>query len=315
MLYDDLMDACGQDELPLTDDEKGGSDGEDSDFGISDRQLEALWQTLDAGGGECSTMTKDAGYNCHPAVGSQSLPQSRPGSKSESGPIHFCMLQGTQMDPLAPAAGAQVSRASIVTVDPLASVDPLRKFAASQRTVGKVIQETPPVASLPARLRGQSAADLVEEQMRPDGTPVRERRKPRVPRASACRVQLVCSRDTKDGTTFYLLRVNDSDGERLFLKRYSDFQELDRALRVSVRNPGALPELPETGVFGVRHYMNIGDFNEKRKQRLQEYANSVISQAQGSLDREPLLARFFGRHAPDRAARLEELFQHERFVA
>ncbi|CAK0809739.1 unnamed protein product, partial [Prorocentrum cordatum] len=57
-----------------------------------------------------------------------------------------------------------------------------------------------------------------------------------------------------------------------------------------------LPALPRRGAVGLRHWLDVGDFNQKRELALQNYLDQVI-QGVSSLADEPALDRFFAADA------------------
>eukprot|EP00930_Biecheleria_cincta_P055499 TRINITY_DN4181_c0_g1_i1.p1 TRINITY_DN4181_c0_g1~~TRINITY_DN4181_c0_g1_i1.p1 ORF type:complete len:606 (+),score=73.73 TRINITY_DN4181_c0_g1_i1:55-1872(+) len=90
-----------------------------------------------------------------------------------------------------------------------------------------------------------------------------------------------------DGRTFYSIQVTDNGASWRVSKSYTDFVNLDQQLTL----PEKLP-LPEKGSFGLRHMLNLGDFNAKRREALQQYIVHLLSQDVSSAD--PCVARFFG---------------------
>eukprot|EP00928_Gymnodinium_smaydae_P055201 TRINITY_DN38797_c0_g1_i1.p1 TRINITY_DN38797_c0_g1~~TRINITY_DN38797_c0_g1_i1.p1 ORF type:complete len:338 (-),score=57.51 TRINITY_DN38797_c0_g1_i1:87-1100(-) len=91
---------------------------------------------------------------------------------------------------------------------------------------------------------------------------------------------------TESGTTFYDICVKDCEKFWTVRRRYSDFVRLDRNLfggaSNEVDNQGKYPSqrlpLPPRGLLGVRHRLNLGAFNERRKVQLNEYLSSLTSQ-------------------------------------
>ncbi|CAK0892034.1 unnamed protein product, partial [Prorocentrum cordatum] len=173
-----------------------------------------------------------------------------------------------------------------------------------------------PVAEDPLRARGGAAGeagataasgtfgpaqlDEVWRLFQPEGgrapaeehaTGARREGRPDVPA-----VDILGSRDV-EGTTWYLFRVAESDVDFFFLKRYSDFVSLDKALRASAdhrRNAVRPQELPESGLFGLRHKLDLGGFNARRLQALRAYMETLLTQV-NKLDDDPSLASFFKR--------------------
>ncbi|CAK0892035.1 unnamed protein product, partial [Prorocentrum cordatum] len=204
------------------------------------------------------------------------------------------------------AEGAAARRAAVPPApDPLA---PLPELSAEPLWAR-------PVAEDPLRARGGAAGeagataasgtfgpaqlDEVWRLFQPEGgrapeehaTGARREGRPDVPA-----VDILGSRDV-EGTTWYLFRVAESDVDFFFLKRYSDFVSLDKALRASAdhrRNAVRPQELPESGLFGLRHKLDLGGFNARRLQALRAYMETLLTQV-NKLDDDPSLASFFKR--------------------
>jgi len=257
-----LAEAEEVGEAWLTDDE--GSEVSDSEFGLSDRQLSDLWARVASG-----TWREEDPEDCHDApdeLDDEKLRGRAPSDGSASG--------------LAPLKGRAASR------------DPLNSFASQRRQQEEATAQEAP---LQERRRSCTAklADCAEE--RPRSPRVRRR----LPPATA---SIISSRDMQ-GTTWYLLRVRECGQERFFLKRYRDFAALDSALRArrwGSQDGHVLPRLPDRGLFGLRHALDIGNFNARRQQRLQEYVSVLVSQVR-RFSEEPALDGFFGTHAPGKA--------------
>lgn len=248
-------------EAHLTDDEEG-SEVSDSEFGLSDRQLEELWGRVADG-----TWQEDSECHDSPDELEDEKLRGRSSSSSEEAACGERILEGRA-----------------------ASRDPLRIFARQrQEEAAKRAQEAPSLARPVATPQGLGASDRPSPRLR----------QKRLPPAVA---SVISSRDMQ-GTTWYLLRVRECGQERFFLKRYRDFVALDGALRVAHRSGRgglALPRLPERGLFGLRHSLDIGNFNAKRQQGLQDYVSSLAAQVQ-RFSEEPALEGFFGAHAPGKA--------------
>lgn len=91
------------------------------------------------------------------------------------------------------------------------------------------------------------------------------------------------------GVTQYYIEVEDAGNKWTIQKRFNDVIELDRQLASS----GDLSrlQLPTKGVLGIRHALNIGDFNQRRKIDLNAYLQHLSWQVKHSADH-PLLAAF-----------------------
>jgi len=102
----------------------------------------------------------------------------------------------------------------------------------------------------------------------------------------------IINREDKNGVTWYKLKLFDGVEERYFNKRFSDFQELDVALRIDGINP---PTLPSSGMvgLGIRHRLNLGSFNEDRQRDLERYLNEVLARFTRLLD-SAALSKWFG---------------------
>jgi len=91
--------------------------------------------------------------------------------------------------------------------------------------------------------------------------------------------------------TLYRIMVREAGQERVVQRRYNDFLELDRALRIhSWLLRGSLPPKRPT-------WLVTRDFQEQRQQHLDEYLVSIVQQAQ-PLDRIPELRQFLSSAKP-----------------
>ncbi|CAK0905289.1 unnamed protein product, partial [Prorocentrum cordatum] len=80
-------------------------------------------------------------------------------------------------------------------------------------------------------------------------------------------------------TTFYHIELSDPADTRTFTKRYSDFRALDKRLRkTSPALHRALPELPESGMFGLRHSLGLESFERRRREGLQAYLDVAAAE-------------------------------------
>merc|ERR1712232_913237 len=76
--------------------------------------------------------------------------------------------------------------------------------------------------------------------------------------------------------TWYTIRLKTRDRETIHSKRFKDFQNFDKFLRSKPTLARVLPQLPDAGLFGLRHKLGIGDFNEKGKMGLQVFLNALM---------------------------------------
>ncbi|CAK0865696.1 unnamed protein product [Prorocentrum cordatum] len=89
---------------------------------------------------------------------------------------------------------------------------------------------------------------------------------------------LIESTFIQNGTTFYRIRLFGSAGPVTYTKRYSDFRAFDETLRE--RSPAlhsAMPQLPEPGVFGLRHKLGASGFEQRRRDGLQAYLDAAAA--------------------------------------
>merc|ERR1712194_838844 len=79
--------------------------------------------------------------------------------------------------------------------------------------------------------------------------------------------------------TYYTIKVTRDCSDTVHKKRYSEFLEFDKlvrsksALREVLK---AMPQLPNSGVFGVRHALGLRDFNKRRREGLQTYIDFLM---------------------------------------
>jgi len=184
------------------------------------------------------------------------------------------------------------------------TVDPLRRFADEkaarrQEAMASDCEVKAPGGTEPSRLarprRRSDPQALIDEQL-PRLDPERTLRL-KMP-AWKLQATLISSKAI-DGVTWYLFKLQENNEARFYMKRFSDFRRLDRVLRSAPRPGRQLPTLPPSGRFGLRHMLDIGDFNRKRAAGLRIYVEDLLTQV-GSLTDEPALVRFFGRGAGGR---------------
>jgi len=106
------------------------------------------------------------------------------------------------------------------------------------------------------------------------------------------------------GMTYYLVKFADSGSKaRYYFKHFSDFVALHKGLQeLSDGRPWSespisiLPQLPETGRFGVRHRLStigVGSFAKKFQDELDGWLQMILAQV-SSLCVSPALEEFFG---------------------
>eukprot|EP00929_Paragymnodinium_shiwhaense_P061516 TRINITY_DN30727_c0_g1_i1.p1 TRINITY_DN30727_c0_g1~~TRINITY_DN30727_c0_g1_i1.p1 ORF type:complete len:448 (+),score=77.06 TRINITY_DN30727_c0_g1_i1:148-1491(+) len=133
-------------------------------------------------------------------------------------------------------------------------------------------------------------------------------------RALALRADFLPIVKVVEGVTWYTIKVIERSHEWFVRKRYNDFKALHLQLKADAEYEGQRstimplsssvpntprrpvprsepPPLPEAGLFGIRHRLNICGFNRARFNKLQEYLNTLTLRA-GSLDADHLLDRF-----------------------
>mmetsp|Transcript_47889 Transcript_47889/g.143030 ORF Transcript_47889/g.143030 Transcript_47889/m.143030 type:complete len:312 (-) Transcript_47889:59-994(-) len=98
--------------------------------------------------------------------------------------------------------------------------------------------------------------------------------------------------DASEGKiTFYHIAVHENDHHWTVHKRYNDFHCLDQRLQ----DTGELTtlRLPTKGLFGLRHRLDIFNFNEERLEGLNTYLLHLTRQVE-SLGQSPSLSAFLG---------------------
>jgi len=270
---EDLWRCClGDVERPMT--EAGSdSDGRDSDFGISERQIDVLAHTpaLDEEATSGKVAHPDEALADEVAVpGEVALPD-----------------EVTELRKRTFTASSVEERRVLATLKPDESEvpAPLSILHSQPRPVehGK-----DPLTIERQQLAGADGAPLVTSHV-----------EVRRVAAKPPRVAVLSSRAI-NGVTWYLLRVKERGEERVFIKRYADFQRLDRKLRKGVAAGEVvitIPHLPQKGVLGIRHRLDLGHFNADRLEGLRLYIEQLISQVQ-SLGDVSQLKNFLGPNAP-----------------
>eukprot|EP00929_Paragymnodinium_shiwhaense_P109139 TRINITY_DN7549_c0_g1_i1.p1 TRINITY_DN7549_c0_g1~~TRINITY_DN7549_c0_g1_i1.p1 ORF type:complete len:376 (+),score=40.80 TRINITY_DN7549_c0_g1_i1:131-1258(+) len=124
----------------------------------------------------------------------------------------------------------------------------------------------------------------------------------------ALRADLLSLVFISQGVTWYTIRVTETRRQWFVRKRYNDFKQFHAKLKnVSSQShslisgsssssalvPG-VPPLPPTGLFGLRHRLNLFNFNKNRFNGLQAYLNMLVDRV-GALHDDPLLCSFLTR--------------------
>jgi hypothetical protein len=290
-------------EAALTDGEDEASEASDSEFGLSDRQLEGFWQQFSGGTFEVALDDEDADDALDAArnrTGEQvyseyGLSDDQFGSfgrlcNPNEDPLR---RQKAQMDPLRSKDLNPLQSKDLLgqkpRLDPLQSKDPLGYLLQQRKSLNELppqeLPRPPPVTTSPAR---------------------KPHRQPREASARKFKRALMISSRQMGTVTWYLFRIYDRGEERFYMKRYSDFRALHaelEAARQMRRQP--LPELPEAGIFGIRNILD-SDFLMRRREALERYVDALFVNGTSVSD-DPLLEALFGRSAPGRIRRNSDL--------
>mmetsp|Transcript_15183 Transcript_15183/g.34614 ORF Transcript_15183/g.34614 Transcript_15183/m.34614 type:complete len:279 (+) Transcript_15183:62-898(+) len=261
-------------ERSLTEDGDAASEGRDSAYGISDRQLEDLWQQV-----------KDSGAPVRLSVTEDDVASRR---DSDFG------LSERQLQELQQQHRQQEQQ---VPIDPLGRMAHMRKRAEAAKAAQ---QSEGPLTSSSKIAPEQFLEDqLASLRVCRDA---REARAGHRVQSGRLQMHVVSGRDI-DGVTFYLIRVLTEGSELFFTKRYSQFKALDDQLRPLLPHIGkSMPPLPDAGMLGLRHraaQWGFGDFDEKRLEGLRVYVRG-LSLLVEKLSDIPLLEHFFNKVSPDR---------------
>jgi hypothetical protein len=281
-------------EATLTDDE-GGSEASDSEYGLSDRQLEEIWQQFKADG------SFEVALDDGDTAGSQDHRLDAEFGLSEEQIAFLGRNCKPGEDPLRPFTTAKVDATPKPIMKEAIRVgnvqDPLQHFLKERR---KSADEQ---TGSSCETQQQARRSLLEEQL-PPRRPLAPIEQHHLLDRRREKAVLVSSRE-KSGRTWYLFRIYDNGEERLFLKRYSDFKRLHASLldeaSLSRRNR-PVPELPESGLFGLRQKLDLGDFKARRQSALQRYVAEICNGIT-SISDDPILKAFFGKVAPGRVYR------------
>jgi len=91
---------------------------------------------------------------------------------------------------------------------------------------------------------------------------------------------IIASRKDIDKLTWYVIELSYDGVQKVCHKRYNDFVEFDRIMRQQYPALGScLLDLPPSGVVGLRHKLDIGNFNNSRQRSLQRYLDVAIELA------------------------------------
>lgn len=272
-----------------SDNEDGQSYVSDSEFGLSNWQLEALWLQFGA--------ERKAGINnAFSVVHESNLTDEEDIEDGEALDADFGLCEkqllylqhrctaaespgGDSFSGLADAGDICINDEECETTIPEKPqpevADPLKVFLKERRSTADSLEATCEDAPIVRSKSAKESESMIQEQL-----PVRRcrsERKYRPPSASPCgrRIQLVSWRRI-EGVTWYLWQVDDKGHRRFYMKRYRDFVKLDRTLRSllghtisKIHSP--LPQLPKSGTIGIRQYFDLGDFMAKRRGGLQRY--------------------------------------------
>mmetsp|Transcript_34186 Transcript_34186/g.97121 ORF Transcript_34186/g.97121 Transcript_34186/m.97121 type:complete len:248 (-) Transcript_34186:98-841(-) len=85
------------------------------------------------------------------------------------------------------------------------------------------------------------------------------------------------------GVTWYHISVFDGSRESHYEKRFRQFKAFDALMRRSAVLAKIVPPLPSSGVLGLRHRLDISDFNDKRLDGLQVWLDAVCRNVKVSL--------------------------------
>merc|ERR1719401_909296 len=92
-----------------------------------------------------------------------------------------------------------------------------------------------------------------------------------------------------NGTTLlYDIEVDHDGCQWTARRRYTDFVELDKRILASGEmGPLGGNGIPGKGSFGLRHYLDLGGFNERRQVGLELYLEYLMQQVRWSLQNGP----------------------------
>jgi hypothetical protein len=283
-------------------DDDDTSEVSDSEYGLSDRQLEDLWLRF------------------RPAEVQVELDAaSTPATSSIPGPMASGYKMDSEKDLWSRFRPAEVRVELDAAATPATSSVPGTMASGSKMDSEKESAKQHTSGFCPRRLKrldqlqSQAVADLGEEEQERRRLAMQEDPLPsniktvltKQVSSRNVKISLISHREVAN-VTWYAFSVKEPQGEvRYYMKRYNDFTRLDDALREArgatrrkLRLDG-LPDLPESGMFGLRQALNIGDFRSRRTEGLGKYAQD-LGKNLTALKEDPHLEAFFGVHARGR---------------
>jgi hypothetical protein len=279
---------------------------QDSDFGLASWQLEDLWRccfgdverALTEAGSDSDGRDSDFGLS------SRQITVLALNPASDEGAFQDVISDEVAADVLAPrdevASPNEVTEPRQRTLT-ASSVEERRVLASLMPDESEVPTPLSILHSHPTPVQQGEDPLTIERERSAGAVAPRETSHLEVRRVAAKppRVAVLSSRAIS-GVTWYLLRVKERSDERVFIKRYADFKRLDRKLRRGVAAGEvviSIPHLPQKGVLGIRHRLDLGHFNADRLEGLRLYIEQLISQVQ-SLEDVSQLKNFLGPNAP-----------------
>lgn len=254
-----------------------GADVDDSDFGLSDAQLDDLWQRFDTSVVEC--LEEQGGSFSMNHRGSEDDADDSRDYDAEFGLSDVQLKELRWRSRTLDSSSSEVVATNAKDESPEPAVKPRRRSS-----VHKV--EDFLAMELPA-LTGEAKA--------PEKMPF-----------GSWRVVVVSTRDVR-GASWYLLRMIAPVKTKTFggpptitkyvMKQHADLRTLDETLGwvVGSRKNVTMPPFPEAGAAdtGVKQWLGLGSSQVKRKKLLQTYLDGLCSQIPPPTD-EPVLGDFFG---------------------
>lgn len=270
-------DGTGSISMAHGDSDDEGGDVDDSYFGLSDAQLDDLWQRFDDSVVEC--LEEEGGSFLRRMTEVEDATEDSRDYDTEFGLSDVQLKQLRWRSPTLDSSASEVVDTKAKDESPGAAVKPRRRSS-----VHKV--EDFLAMELPA-LTGEARA--------PEGMPF-----------ESWRVVVVSTRDVR-GASWYLLRMIAPVKTKTFggpptvtkyvMKQHADLRTLDETLGwvVGSRKNVKMPPFPEAGAAetGVKQWLGLGSSQVKRKKLLQSYLDGVCSQLPPPTD-EPILGDFFG---------------------
>jgi hypothetical protein len=147
-------------------------------------------------------------------------------------------------------------------------------------SLDKFCEESAPSAKPSARQRKQGPTEIVGiwelQRFEEEYLPLLQERMAEAYHKPWAKVE---SEEEVASVTYYTIKVTRDSSDIVHKKRYNDFLEFDKLVRSksALREVlSAMPQLPNTGVFGVRHALGLGDFNKRRREGLQTYIDFLM---------------------------------------